>query len=108
MLPEWTSQQRTALQLMGIPVWQTKSATVPVFYYRLGPLYLQGAVELPVSLPGWINDLSLYFEQRPVAVKAPVQTPGLCFNYTDWLAKPLFTEQKKTLWLQLQNEDREY
>jgi hypothetical protein len=69
---------------------------------------LQGAVELPVSLPGWINDLSLYFEQRPVAVKAPVQTPGLCFNYTDWLAKPLSTEQKKMLWLQLQNEEREH
>ncbi|MCK7460418.1 hypothetical protein [Idiomarina aminovorans] len=105
MLPEWTRQQRAALQVMGIPVWQKKTAKPPVFYYRLGQLYMHGARELPVSLPAWVNDLCLYFEQRPVAVKAPLQTPILSVDYNDWLDEPVSVEQKKALWQKLQNAE---
>lgn len=101
MLPEWTSQQRAALQVMGIPVWEKKSAPAPVFYYRLGSLYLRGQNELPVSLPGWFDDLCLYLGQRPVAIKAPSKTPDLCFDYTDSLNGSFPVETKKSLWQQL-------
>ena len=106
MLPEWTRQQRAALQVMGIPVWEKKSASPSVFYYRLGPLYLRGQNELPVSLPGWLDDLCLYFGQRPVAIKAPIQTPDLCFDYADWLNSPVPVETKKALWHQLRHAKR--
>ena len=103
MLPEWTSQQRAALQVMGIPIWEKKRASAPVFYYRLGPLYLRGERELPVSLPGWLDYLCLYFEQRPVAIKAPSKTPDVCFDYTDSLTGSFPVETKKSLWQQLKH-----
>ncbi|MDV6317125.1 hypothetical protein [Idiomarina sp. HP20-50] len=106
MLPEWTSQQRAALQVMGIPVWERKAETPTVFYYRLGPLYLCGPKELPVPVPNWLNDLCLYFEQRPVAVKAPAQTPDFCFNYADWLESPITAQMKQTFWQTLVNAER--
>lgn len=106
MFPEWTSQQRAALQVMGIPVWQKKTETPTLFYYRLGPLYLRGSNELPIPLPGWLNDLCLYFEQRPVAVKSPVQTPDFCFDYADWLENAISADMKKALWLKLRNAER--
>lgn len=95
---EWTPQQRAALQVMGIPVWNEKPISLPLYYYRLGPLYLKGTTELPVSPPVWLNDLSLYFEQRPVAVKAPPETPPLCVDYEQWLTQLPSSSQKKALW----------
>lgn len=101
---EWTPQQRAALQVMGIPVWNEKPALLPLYFYRMGHLYLKGTTELPVSPPGWLHDLSLYFGQRPVAVKPPSEAPQLCVDYEPWLTQPPSSAQKKTLWKQLTHD----